>query len=109
MIWIGLLLFGLFFTLLLLEIPVAFSLGLSAVAVIFLFQLESPVIISQQMFSAMDSYNLLAIPLFLVAGCLISEGTLAKRLLDFVLAAVGRIRGGAAVVTVIVSLLFAGI
>ncbi|MBN2327311.1 MAG: TRAP transporter large permease [Candidatus Omnitrophica bacterium] len=109
MIWIGLLLFGLFFTLLLLEIPVAFSLGLSAVTVIFVFQLESPVIIAQQMFSAMDSYNLLAIPLFLVAGCLISEGTLAKRLLDFVLSAVGRFRGGTAVVTVIVSLLFAGI
>lgn len=109
MIWIGLLLFGLFFALLLLEIPVAFSLGLSAMAAILLFQLSSPIVIAQQMFSAIDSYNLLAIPLFLVAGHLLGECALSKRLLDFVLIAVGRLRGGTAVVTVVVSLLFAGI
>ena len=109
MIWVGLLLFGLFFGLLLLEVPVAFSLGASAMAVIFAFQLAPPVVIAQQIFSAIDSYNLLAIPLFLVAGHMLGECALSKRLLDFVLITVGRMRGGTAVVTVVVSLLFAGI
>ena len=109
MIWIALLLFGLFFTLLLLEVPVAFSLGLSAMAVIFAFRLEDPIIIAQQVFSALDSYKLLAIPLFLTAGHMLGESALAKRLLDFIIATVGGLRGGTAVVAVIVSLLFAGI
>ncbi len=109
MIWLTLLLFGLFFALLFLEVPVAVSLGLSAIVTIFAFNLEDPIIIAQQIFSAFDSYTLLAIPLFLVAGHLLGESALARRLLDFVLIAVGRVRGGVAIVTVVVSLLFAGI
>jgi C4-dicarboxylate transporter DctM subunit len=106
---VALLLFGLFFLFLFLEVPVAVSLGLSSVATIFAFQLEDPIIIAQQIFSAFDSFILLAIPLFLVAGHLLGESGLAPKLLDFVLITVGGVRGGVAVVAVIVSLLFAGI
>ncbi len=109
MVEVSFLLFGLFFLLLFLEVPVAVSLGLSAITTIFAFQLEDPIIIAQQMFSAFDSYILLAIPLFLVAGHLLGASGLAPKLLDFVLLTVGTLRGGVAVVTIIVSLLFAGI
>lgn len=108
-IWIGVLLFGLFFAFLLLEVPVVFALGLSAMATLFAFRIESPIVIAQQIFTGMDSYNLLAIPLFLVAGHLLGESILAKRLIDLVLAFAGGMRGGAAIVTVIVSIFFAGI
>jgi C4-dicarboxylate transporter DctM subunit len=106
---IGFTLFGLFFVLLLLEIPVAFALGLAATSTIFLFQLADPLILVQTLFSALDSYTLLAIPLFLVVGHLLGESQLARHLLQAVLYTAGGIRGGTAVVTVIVSLLFAGI
>lgn len=106
---VALLLFGLFFGLLILEVPVALSLALPALAAIVFFNLEDPILIAQQVFSAFDSYNLLAIPLFLFAGHLLGECALSRRLLDFVLITLGRARGGVAVVTVVVSLLFAGI
>jgi C4-dicarboxylate transporter, DctM subunit len=105
----GLVLFALFFILLFLEVPVAFSLGLSAISTIALFNLQDPVVIAQYIFSAMDSYTLLAIPLFLVVGHILGESMMARRLLDFVLLVAGGTRGGVAIVTVIVSLLFAGI
>ncbi|MGI6455792.1 MAG: TRAP transporter large permease [bacterium] len=106
---IGLLLFGLFFAFLLLEIPVAVSLGLSAVLTILIFDLQDFTIIAQQIFSAFDSYLLLAIPLFLVAGHMLGESLLSRHLLNFVLFLFGRMRGGIPVVTVVVALLFAGI
>ncbi len=109
MIEIALLLFGIFLLLLLLEVPVAVSLGLSSVITIFTFQLEDPIVIAQQIFSAFDSFILLAIPLFLVAGHLLGDSGLAPKLLDFVLITVGNFRGGVAIVTIVVSLLFAGI
>lgn len=109
MIWIGLFLFGLFLGFLLLEVPVALSLGLSSMLTILVFQLQSPIVIAQQIFAGMDSYSLLAIPLFLVAGHLLGESLLAKRLIDFILFFTGRMRGGAALVTVIASIFFAGI
>ena len=104
---IAILLFGLFFGLLILEVPVALSLALPALSAIVLFNLEDPILIAQQIFSAFDSYNLLAIPLFLFAGHLLGECALSRRLLDFVLITLGRARGGVAVVTV-VSLLSRG-
>ncbi len=109
MISIAILLFGLFFLLLLLEVPVALALGLPALTAIVLFGLADPILIAQQIFSAFDSYTLLAIPLFLLAGHLLGECALSRRLLDVVLITLGRVRGGVAVVTVVVSLLFAGI
>ena len=109
MITIAFLLFGLFFLLLFLEVPVAVGLGLSAMTVILSFRLQDPILIAQQIFASFDSYKLLAIPLFLVAGHLIGECGFAADLRDFVLAAVGNLRGGVALVTVIVSLFFAGI
>lgn len=102
-------LFGLFIVLLLFEVPVALCLGASAAAVILLFRMADPVVVAQQLFSAMDSYPLLAIPLFLTAGHLLARGGMAPRLLAFVLAVAGRVRGGTAMVAIIVSLLFAGI
>ncbi|HOJ59565.1 MAG TPA: TRAP transporter large permease [bacterium] len=109
LISIAILLFGLFFLLLLLEVPVALALGLPALTAIVLFGLADPILIAQQIFSAFDSYTLLAIPLFLLAGHLLGECALSRRLLDVVLITLGRVRGGVAVVTVVVSLLFAGI
>ncbi len=109
MLLIAICLFGLFFLFLFLQVPVAVCLGLSSAITILLFQLADPVLIAQQIFSSLDSFVLLAIPLFLVAGHMLGECRISRHLLDLVLCLVGRVRGGAAVVTVVVSLLFAGI
>ncbi|MBD3266168.1 TRAP transporter large permease subunit, partial [bacterium] len=106
---VGFLLFGLFFFLLFMEVPVAFALGISAITTIYVFDLTFTDEIARQLFYAMDSYTLLAIPLFLLVGHLLGKSKLAKNLLDLVMILAGGIRGGVAIVTVIVSLLFAGI
>lgn len=109
MILTGFLLFGLFAVLLFMEIPVAIALGIPAITAVFAFGLGDPVLIAQQIFSSMDSFTLLAIPLYLVVGHLLGESRLAKYLLDFVMITMGSLKGGVAIVAVVVSLLFAGI
>ena len=110
--WIGIVLFGLFFLFLYLEFPIALCLGLSSLLTIFFFHLiplQSVPFIAQQMFAAMDSYNLLAIPLFIVTGTLLSKSGISQRLVNLANALVGNLPGGLALVAVLVSIFFAGI
>ena len=108
----GLVLFGLFFLFLILEFPIALCLGLSSLLTIFVFHLiplGSVPFIAQQMFAAMDSYNLLAIPLFIITGTLLGKSGISQRLVNLAKALVGNLAGGLALVAVLVSIFFAGI
>ncbi len=102
------LLFGLFFGLLVIGIPVAFCLGFSAVATL-LFMDISPVIAFQRMISGINVFALLALPFFIFAGELMTRGGIADRLLKLAGAAVGHIRGGLGIVNVSSSMAFGGI
>ena len=103
-----LLLFGLFAVLVVLQIPIAFAMGLSSLAVIGFTQHVPLTIVVQRIGSGLDSFVLLAIPLFVLSGHLLNRGGIADRIFEFAAAMVGHIRGGLAHVNVVASMIFAG-
>lgn len=102
-----LLLIGLFFLLMFLGLPIAFSLGLSSLMYIIVrgYPLE---IMVQRMFSMTQSFPLLAIPFFILLGQLAGYGGMAKRILKFSQVLVGHLRGSLGLVSVVASMVFAG-
>lgn len=102
-------LLGSFFVLMFLGVPIGISLGLSAIGGIVLFDAGSLVTVCQRMFEGMNSWALLAIPLYTFAGYTMSKGGISQRLMDFCYSIVGHIYGGLAHVNVLSSMIFAGI
>ncbi|MCR5272647.1 MAG: TRAP transporter large permease [Lachnospiraceae bacterium] len=98
-----------FFVLLFLGVPIAMSLGLAAIGGIFFLDGGNAVTVAQRMFEGMNSFTLLAIPLYTFAGFTMSKGGISKRLMDFCYSIVGHIDGGLAHVNVLSSMIFAGI
>ena len=103
-----LLLLGLL-VLLALGVPIAYSLGLSALSYFFVFHPELLKVLPQRLFAGMDSYALVALPLFILMGHLMNEGGITQRLIDFCMLFVGRFSGGLGLVNVGTSMLFGGI
>lgn len=98
-----------FLLLMLLGVPVAFAIGAAGLAGL-LYSGEFPlIIIMQQIHQSVDSFVLLAIPLFIFAGMLMETGGIAVRLVHFAQALVGWIRGGLAMAVVIAEYIFSGI
>src|SRR3954464_8050862 len=96
-----------FFGLLVLGVPVAFSIGLSALATI-LYEGLPMAVIFQQMTSGMNVFSFLAIPFFIFAGELMMYGGIADKIVDFAKAVVGHIRGGLCMSNVVRATLFGG-
>ncbi len=103
-----LVLFGTFFVMLILGVPVAFALGLSSLATVIWDGLP-PLIVFQRMTAGMNVFALMAIPFFIYAGELMLHGGIADRLVRLASRAVGHVRGGLGVVNVATSMLFGGI
>ncbi|MEG1576289.1 MAG: TRAP transporter large permease subunit, partial [Clostridium sp.] len=76
-------LFGTFFILLFLSVPIGYAIGISSLVAIYLYSDIPLVIIAQNAIAGVDSFPLLAIPFFMLAGNLMSSGGIAKRLVDF--------------------------
>jgi C4-dicarboxylate transporter DctM subunit len=94
---------------LIIGIPVAFVLGLTPLVAL-ISQGETPlVLVAQQIFTGMDNPILMAIPFFILAGNLMSRGTMTERLVEFCKVLVGGVRGGLAHINVVISMIFAGI
>jgi TRAP-type transport system large permease protein len=102
------LLFGIFALLVAIEVPVGFAMALAAIGVIVIDQPVPLTIIVQRMASGLDSFPILAIPLFILAGHLLNRAGIADRIFQFAAALVGHIRGGLAHVNVVASMIFAG-
>lgn len=98
-----------FFVAVALGIPISISIGLSAVTYLALYSPVSFAIVAQQMTLGIDSFPLLAIPLFLLAGLLMSEANITTRIIGFANALVGRIAGGLAMVMVVSCMFFGAI
>jgi len=98
-----------FVVLLLLGVPVAFTIGAAGVAGLLWHGGYPLTIVIQQAFLAVDSFVLLAIPLFILAGALMETGGIATRLVRFAQAMVGWIRGGLAMAVVVAEYIFSGI
>lgn len=102
---IALILFGSFALLLLLRVPVSFSLGLSSMLCLFL--LDVPlVVIGQKIFNALDTFSIMAIPFFILSGNLMIAGGLSKRLVNFAMSLLARVRGGLALASVLACAMF---
>lgn len=102
-------LFGSLLVFILLNIPIAIALGLSALITI-AFTTDLPLgIITQKAFTSLDSFPLMAIPFFMLAGILMGKGGVSKRLLELATVLVGWMVGGLAMVTVVTCMFFAAI
>lgn len=102
------LLLGSFFVLLIIKVPIAFSLGLSTMATAMYLGIP-PMVIGQQMVKGLNSFSLIAIPFFIIAGEIMGEGGISARLIKFSNVIIGRLRGGLAMVNVLASMFFGGI
>lgn len=102
-------LFLTFFALMLLGVPIAISLGASTfLTMVFATNLPLNSIV-QQAFTSLDDFSLLAIPLFILAGVIMSRGGVSKRLLKMADVLVGYMAGGLAIGTTLASMFFAAI
>lgn len=104
-----LVLFGTLLLFIMLNVPVAIALGLAALLTIG-FTTNLPLgIITQKAFTSLDSFPLMAIPFFMLAGILMGKGGVSKRLLDLATVMVGWMVGGLAMVTIVSCMFFAAI
>ncbi|MCE8019483.1 TRAP transporter large permease [Halomonas sp. MCCC 1A11036] len=103
-----LVLFGSFALLMMLGIPIAFAIGVSSTLTFLLFMSpdQSFSIVAQQMASGLDSFTLIAIPFFILAGNIMNRGGIALRLIDLAKVLAGRLPGSLAHVNIISNMLF---
>jgi len=105
----ALVLFGVFFGLMFLRVPVAFALGLACLPVMLFEDRLSPMIIFNETFKSYNSFILLAVPFFLLTANLMNAGGITDRLVRLSRDLVGHFPGGLAQVNVVLSIFFAGI
>ena len=98
-----------FSALLLLGMPISFLLAVTTAVVLVLYTSTPLTILVQQLFNALDNFVLLAIPFFILAGAIMTEGVSARRLIDVMNVVVGRFRGGAALATIVGCMFFAAL
>ncbi len=100
-----------FIVLLVIGVPIAFSIGISGILTMLVSIDVIPALttFSQRMATGLDSFALLAIPFFILAGNIMNSGGIAIRLIDFARVLVGGIPGGVAMVNVLANMLFGAI
>ncbi|PWC29600.1 TRAP transporter large permease [Teichococcus aestuarii] len=103
------LMFGVFFGLMALRVPVAFCLGLACLPIMLIEPHLSPALMVQETFNAYNSFILLAVPFFLLTANLMNVGGITDRLMRLARALVGHFPGGLAQINVVLSFFFAGI
>lgn len=105
-----LVLFGTLFLLILLSVPIGIAIGASTIITIY-FAVDNIDVgtVAQKAFTSLDSFPIMAIPFFILAGVLMGKGGVSKRLLDFANSLVGFMTGGLAMVTVLACMFFAAI
>jgi C4-dicarboxylate transporter DctM subunit len=106
---VSFLLFGAFCGLITLSVPIGFSIGLAS-ALALVYKGGMPVtLIAQKMFTGLDSFPLLAVPFFVLAGLFMETGGISARLVRFASVLVGHVRGGLAHVVIVATIFFSGI
>lgn len=101
--------FGFFILFVLLSVPLAVGLGLSTVLTIFFTDIVKLQVVAQKMFTAVDSFPLMAIPFFMIAGSIMEKGGISRRLIRLANALIGFLPGGLALVAILASMFFAAI
>ncbi|MHB8948192.1 MAG: TRAP transporter large permease [Rhodoferax sp.] len=102
-------LFSVFVALVIIGVPIAFVLGISSLAAMY-FVADYPMqVVVQRMFAGVDSFPLMAIPFFMLAGAVMEKGGITKRIINFALSLVGGLRGSLAHVVSISGVIMGGI
>lgn len=99
----------LFILLIIIGIPIAFSIAIAALIGISLIPGVPATMIPMKMFYGLNSYVLLAVPLFVLTASIMNRGNISRKLVDFSLGIVGRCPGGLGHANIMVSMLFAGV
>ena len=102
-------LFGLFIILLMLSVPIGYAIGMVTLVTMLHYTSMPTLMIAQNSVAGVDSFPLLAIPFFMLAGNLMSGGGIARRLVNFFECFIGHITGGLGMVTIVVCMFFAAI
>jgi C4-dicarboxylate transporter DctM subunit len=105
MVWMMILLL---FVLFLCGVPITFSLGVASLVGLLLMDVPL-LVIAQRLWTAVDTFTLVAVPLFILAGDLMSRGGISRRLVDFAQALVGHFTSGLAMVAVVACMFFAAV
>ena len=92
-----------------LSIPVAVAIGLAAIVGVAFFSPLPLLVVPQKIFTSIDSFPLLAVPFFILAGNLMTHGGVSRRLVDFAKSLVGGVQGGLASTCVVTCMIFAAI
>ncbi len=104
----GIILIGLFLLLVAIRVPISFSLGISSFTTA-IYMGMSPIMLVQRMGSGLQSFALVTIPLFILAGLIMNAGGIARRIVNFAYILVGPLPGGLAMVNVVQAMFFGGI
>ena len=98
-----------FLVLLVIGVPIAYCMGVSSFAALFLYMPNATSTLASKMFGGLDSFSLMAVPYFLLAGSLMDASGISKQLIEFAELLVGRIKGGLAMSAVVAGVVFAGV
>ncbi|MCU9614883.1 TRAP transporter large permease [Caldibacillus lycopersici] len=102
-------LFGIFFLTAFIGLPIAVALLLAAGVPLFLFTDTPLMVIIQRLWVSLDSFSLMALPFFMIAGGILEKGGVSKRIVDFANSIVGGFHGGLAIVAFVASAFFGAI
>ncbi|MFS0750612.1 TRAP transporter large permease [Oceanobacillus sp. 1P07AA] len=105
----GFMLLAIFLILMIIGVPIAFVIGIVALIGISGIPYTPEATVAMKMVNGLDSFVLLAVPLFILAANLMNSGKISEKLIELALAIVGPIRGGLAHANVLVSMMFAGV
>ncbi len=106
---ITLVLAGVLFTLIAIDVPIAVALGMAATITIFTFTDLPSLVVAQKLFTSIDKFALMAIPFFVLAGSFLSEGGTAKRIIHFAHTMVGHLPGGLTMTAILACAIFAAV
>jgi len=106
---VGIVLIALFIILMLIGVPIAFVIGIVALLGIMSIDYITELTVPIKMVNGLDSFVLLAVPLFILVANLMNSGKISEKLIELALAIVGPIRGGLAHANILVSMMFAGV
>lgn len=106
---VSLILFGSFFLLLFLSVPIAYALGLASLFTIFITHTIDISFLTNSIITSLDSFPLMAVPFFILAGDIMGKGGISKRLFEFANSLVGGVTGGLAMAAVVTCMFFAAI
>lgn len=91
-----------------LKVPIAFALGISSLFTALIFDIPL-LLLFQSMISGINTFTFLAVPFFILAAQIMTDGEISDKIMDFAKVIVGKIRGGTALVNVLSSMFFGGV